>query len=227
MTASDVKGAEDSFGRTCSDLAARKRSLDQLRNAPREDGQQVGVLGRLWGSSQREREIKSLEQEIFGLETLASAMRDDLDSTRARYRQAVWGGTLQGKVLLGAGHFFSIYCVWRVILAALSLVIIGYRDSAPPDVVSLMLAHVVRFFNVDVNLDAWTRIFGLLFVGALILIRMRVVLANLSTVGRVASAAAPACPNAAISTVLPSGVSGHERQLSCPLSCRGSGACSA
>jgi hypothetical protein len=145
------------------------------------------MLGRIWGSSQRTKEIKSLQQEIFGLETLASAMRDDLDSIRGRHRQAKWSSTIQGRILLGAGHFFSIYCVWRVLLAALSLVILGYRDSAPPDVVSLLLAHAVRFFNVDVNLDAWTRIFGLLFVGALILIRMRAVLATLSSFFRAAS----------------------------------------
>jgi len=187
ITSSDVKNAEDSFRRTCSDLAARKQSLDQLSSAPVDPSQQPGVLGRLWGSSQRSKEIKSLQQEIFGLETLASAMRDDLDSIRGRHRQATWSSTFQGRILLGAGHVFSIYCVWRVMLAALSLVILGYRDTAPPDVVSLLLAHAVRLFNVDVNLDAWTRIFGLLFVGALILIRMRAVLATLSSFFRAAS----------------------------------------
>jgi hypothetical protein len=182
VSASDVQNAEESFHRICSDLASRRRSLDHLRHAPTEESQQAGMLGRWWGSSQRSKEIKSLQQEIFGLETLASAMRDDLDTIRGRHRQAVWSSTIQGKILLGIGHFFSIYCIWRIILAALSLVVIGYRDTAPPDVISLMLAHAVRIFNVDVNLDAWTRIFGLLFVGALILVRMRAVLANLSTV---------------------------------------------
>lgn len=187
-THSDVQNAEASFRRTCSDLAARKRSLDQLSNAPMDPSQKPSMLGRLWGSNQRSKEIKSLQHEIFGLETLASAMRDDLDSVRSRYRQAKWSSTIQGRLLLGMGHFFSIYCVWRVILAALSLLILGYRDSAPLDVVSLLLAHIVRLFNVDIDLSTWTRIFGLLFVGALILIRMRAVLATLSTFFRAASA---------------------------------------
>lgn len=169
-------------------MAARRRNLDQLSNAPVDPSQKPSMLGRLWGSNQRTKEIKSLQQEIFGLETLASAMRDDLDSVRGRYRQAKWSSTIQGRFLLGMGHFFSIYCVWRVVLAALSLVILGYRDSAPPDVVSLLLAHIIRLFNVDIDLSTWTRIFGLLFVGALILIRMRAVLANLSTFFRAASA---------------------------------------
>lgn len=211
ISTSDVQSAEESFRRTCSDLAARKRSLDQLRNAPTEESQQSGMLGRWWGSSQRSKEIKSLQQEIFGLETLASAMRDDLDSIRGRHRQAVWSGTIQGKILLGAGHFFSIYCVWRVVLAALSLVVLGYRDTAPPDVVSLMLAHAVRVFNVDINLDAWTRIFGLLFVGALILIRMRVVLANLSSVSeRFTLMYRGKLSNASVSIVLSSSISWHQ-----------------
>lgn len=189
VTASDVQGAESSFKRTCSDLAVRRRQLEQLRNAPANaDAQQAGFLGRLWGSTQRSKEIKSLQQEIFGLETLAGAMRDDLDSLRSRHRDAMWARTLQGKILLGAGHLFSIYCVWRVLLAALSLVILGYKDQAPPDFVSMSLAYLVRLVDVDIDLATWTRIFGLLFVGALIVMRMRVVLANLSTFFRAASA---------------------------------------
>lgn len=187
VTASEVQGAESSFKRTCADLAARRRQLDQVRNAPANPNDQTGLLGRMWGSSQRSKEIKSLSQEIFGLETLATAMRDDLDKLKTRHRDGKWATTIQGKILLGAGHLFSIYCVWRVLLAALSLAILGYKEQAPPDFVSLSLAYLVKFVNVNIDLAAWTRLFGLLFVGALIVIRMRFVLANLSTFFRAAS----------------------------------------
>lgn len=185
VTASELRDSEESFRRTCADLGSRRRALEALKSAPPSEAerqQQAGFFSRIWAGSQRGKEIKALSQEINGLEILASAMRDDLDSLRTRHRQALWSKTIQGRLLLGAGHLFSIYCVWRVLLAALSLVILGYRDQAPPDFVSLSLAHIVRLFNVDIDLDAWARIFGLLFVGALILVRMRVVLANLSTV---------------------------------------------
>lgn len=189
MTKSEVQAAEASFHRTCSDLAARRRTLEQLRNAPSDpNSQKANLLGRWWDSSQRSKEAKSLKQEIFGLETLASAMRDDLDTLRQSHRHSLWSRTIPGKFLLGAGHLFSIYCVWRVLLAALSLLILGYKDTAPPDFVSLSLAYLVRLINVDIDLATWTRIFGLLFVGALIISRMRVVLANLSTFFRAASA---------------------------------------
>lgn len=184
----DVKNAESSFQRTCSDLASRRKAIENLRNVRDPETQNASFLGRWWGSSQRSKEIKSLQQEIFGLETLASAMRDDLDALRSRYRHAMWSRTVQGRLLLGAGHLFSIYCVWRVVLAALSLIIIGYKDQAPPDFVSMSLAYLVRLVNVDIDLATWTRIFGLLFVGALIIVRMRTVLANLSSFFRAASA---------------------------------------
>jgi hypothetical protein len=188
VTASDVQNAESSFRRTCSDLSTQRRQLEQMRSTPSSADAQAGFIGRMWGSSQRSKEIKSLQQEIFGLETLASAMRDDLDGLRTRHRDAMWARTIQGKILLGAGHLFSIYCVWRVLLAALSLLILGYKEQAPPDFVSLSLAYLVRLIDVDIDLATWTRIFGLLFVGALILMRMRVVLANLSVVFRAVSA---------------------------------------
>lgn len=63
-------------------------------------------------------EAASLAQEITGLEMLARAMRDDLDRLRTARREAEWAKTLHGRVLLGAGHVFSVYCVWRVFLVS-------------------------------------------------------------------------------------------------------------
>lgn len=224
VTASELRDAEESFRRTCADLASRRRALESVQNAPLSEAerqQQAGFFSRMWAGSQRSKDIKSLSQEINGLEILASAMRDDLDSRRTRHRQALWSKTIQGRLLLGAGHLFSVYCVWRVLLAALSLVILGYRDQAPPDFVSLSLAYIVRLFNVDIDLNAWARIFGLLFVGALILIRLRVVLANLSTVST-DLAHLPHHFNLCLTCqeqclVLSSRFSRHQHQLSRPL----------
>ncbi|CEH11730.1 Predicted G-protein coupled receptor [Ceraceosorus bombacis] len=190
-TAQDVKTAQDSFDRARSDLQTRKDTLESLNNRPASEERSSGFFDRLWGGSGRDREASSLRAEISGLEMLARAMRDDLDRITRLKREAEWSKTLWGRVLLGVGHIFSVYCVWRVGLALLSLLLLGYRDAAPPDFVSVGLAHLVRFLgpgaSESIDLAMWTRQISLLFVGALIIVRMRSVLSGLGAFFRAAS----------------------------------------
>lgn len=72
----------------------------------------------MWSGSQRANDSKSLQQEIVGLEAVAGAMRDDLDTMRRYQREAAYARTLQGRALLGLGHAFSVYCVFRVVLVS-------------------------------------------------------------------------------------------------------------
>jgi len=145
----------------------------------------------MWSGSKKSREIKSIEQELVGLSTLAFAMREDLSTMRSSRRVEEWSKSFQGRILLFLGHLFSIYCVFRILLSVLNLVILGYpssdSSSSSPDFIAYSLALLLRIFDVDVDVSAWTRQISLLFVGFLILGRLRVVLANLSNFFRAAS----------------------------------------
>lgn len=66
--------------------------------------------------------------------------------------------------------------------ALLSLILLGYRDKAPADFVSIGLAHMTRLLGVQLDLAALSRQINLVFVGALIVIRMRSVLGGLGAV---------------------------------------------
>ncbi|PWN47234.1 hypothetical protein IE53DRAFT_382278 [Violaceomyces palustris] len=189
-TASDISLAQDSFQRTTSDLAMRRTELERLESRTEEDGGSSSPswsLANLWNGSSRSREIKSLKSEIFGLSAIASAMRDDLDSMKDLHRREERSHTLVGRLLIGLDWVWAAYCAFRILISLLNLLIIEYKDSTPPDFISYSLAYILKLFDVDVDVGAWTRQISLLFIGLLIAGRMRYILAWLGSIFRAAS----------------------------------------
>lgn len=77
-----------------------------------------------------------------------------------------------------------------VLQALLSLLILGYKDTAPPDFVSYSLAWLLHLFSIEVDIAAWTRQISLMLIGVLIIMRMRIVLQYLSSAFKLASTGA-------------------------------------
>ncbi|KAE8221452.1 hypothetical protein CF319_g5195 [Tilletia indica] len=183
-TVADVRVAESSFQRTCSDLALRKSQLEQLQKSSAADAQQASFFARLTGSSQQQKDLKALSLEIFGLEALAKSMRDDLVIMRTSAQEAHFNKTLQGRFLLLLTRIFGVYCAYRLVLSLLNLTFFGYAhtEKPPPDFISLGLTHLVKLFDVDLDVAVWTRQISLAMIGLLILLRIRLILAYLSAV---------------------------------------------
>ncbi|EST07020.1 Golgi pH regulator, conserved domain protein [Kalmanozyma brasiliensis GHG001] len=184
-SASDIVLAQESFQKTCADLASTKANLARLENETPETDARWSVSS-LWGGSSRSREIKSLKSEIFGLSSIAAAMRDDLDRMTALQHKAQLESTPIGKVWILIGWIWAVYCAFRIALSLLNLLILGYRDTAPPDFISLLVAEMIRIFDVDLDVDAWTKQVSLLFVGILIWGRIGSVLSYLGSAFRAA-----------------------------------------
>ena len=184
---SDVRLAQESFQRTCSDLAARKADLDRLENeAGDRNAAGAWSVSSLWGGDSRSREIKSLKSEIFGLSSIATAMRDDLDRMTSLQHKEELSATIIGKLWILAGWVWAAYCAFRIALSLLNLLILGYRDTAPPDFISLSVAYLIRIFDVNLDVAAWTKQVSLLFVGVLIWGRIGNVLSYLGSAFRAA-----------------------------------------
>lgn len=177
----DVASAQASFDRACSDLHQSQATAAQLadelaQGAPRS-------AWRFWSRSAKDRELAALQTEIIGLEAMATTMRSDLEMLQAHERRARYQRTALGKLVLVSGHVFSVYCVFRVAQCMLNLVFFGYRGTSP-DFVSTCLAHAMRMLGVDIDVALWAPRIGFLFVGALIVMRMRVLLGTLSALIR-------------------------------------------
>ena len=170
---SDIASVRRAFERAMSDMQARQAELAEVvRDA---DG----------GDPPR---AVALRGEVFALDAVATAMRSDVDTLEEVERRVQYEKTAVGRVLLLGNHVFSVYCAFRIVVSVLSLVLLGYHSTAQPDLVSLALVYIVRLFGVDIDVGVWAPQISLLFVGVLILMRMRVLLRTLSSVIRRISA---------------------------------------
>lgn len=186
-SASDIHLANESFQRSCSDLAARKANLNRLETETSDrTGSGGWSVSSLWGGDSRSREIKSLKSEIFGLSSIATAMRDDLDRMTSLQHKEQLNATIIGKLWILIGWIWAAYCAFRIALSTLNLLILGYRDTAPPDFISLLVAYMIRIFDVNLDVAAWTKQVSLLFVGMLIWGRIGNVLSYLGSAFRAA-----------------------------------------
>ncbi len=168
-------------------FASRKADLNRLETeTPSQGGGGRWNVSTLWGGDSRSREIKSLKSEIFGLSSIASAMRDDLDRMTSLQHKEELNSTIVGKVWILVGWVWAAYCAFRIALSLLNLLILGYRDTAPPDFISLLVAYIIRIFDVDLDVAAWTKQVSLLFVGVLIWGRIGSVLSYLGSAFRAA-----------------------------------------
>lgn len=180
----DVSEAQAAFERACTDLQQTRMQASEVsdelaKSAPRP-------LWQFWSRSAKDRELASLQTELIGLEAMASTMRTDLEAVRAHDRRTRYQRTPLGRVLLLGTHVFSVYCAFRVVQSLLNFVVLGYK-KASPDFVSTCLVHAVRLLGIDIDVALWAPRIGFLFVGGLIVLRMRALLSTLSALIRVVS----------------------------------------
>ncbi|CAO1635962.1 unnamed protein product [Parajaminaea phylloscopi] len=210
-TPSDVRSAEASFQRACQDLERTKSEIQRIKDAPDTDGAQGGWFAGLdrvvRGSSKHRGErkgecclvyaprtqLKALDLEVTSLSMLAASMRDELDQLKARRQTAEWNATVSGRIWLAIGHAFAAYCVLRMVVSLLSILFFNYStaaSSSSPDLISTLLARLLRVFGIDIDVATWSKQISLLLVGVLIVARLRVVLNYIARFFRAASSGA-------------------------------------
>lgn len=62
------------------------------------------------------KDINQLKQEVYGLEELQRSVFLELSSLKNMEERQRWSQTLQGKYFNVLGHFFSVYCVYKIIM---------------------------------------------------------------------------------------------------------------
>jgi len=60
-----------------------------------------------------------LKQEVYGLEELLRSVFLELNSLKNMEERQRWSQTLKGKYFNVLGHFFSVYCVYKIFMVGL------------------------------------------------------------------------------------------------------------
>jgi hypothetical protein len=93
-------------------------------------GKMIGSLkGSISGPSGEAAEIKALQMEISGLETMEANLQSSVASLKSRQAAQARAGTAMGRLLSIPAYVFSIYCVYRILATSLT----SFRRLYYPD----------------------------------------------------------------------------------------------
>ena len=130
-------------------------------------------------------ELKSLEMEISGLETMSSSLRSAYDQLKFRWNQQSRAGTPTGRVIHTTMHGFALFCIYRVFTTAFTF----FRrliDSPVPqsDPINSLLSLLARHFDPSINQETWSRALTFLFSGVILSASFSSVLQTFALVSR-------------------------------------------
>lgn len=160
----------------------RLRSLQRKLAATTESNANAGssgVMGKIVGSLKGistggdAGEIKALQMEISGLETMESNLSSALSALRSKQAAQARAGTAWGRLLTIPAYIFSIYCVYRILATSLtSFRRLYYPASASfssSDPINRFLGLLAKHWDPKLDQMAWARQISFLLSGVILI----------------------------------------------------------
>ncbi|KAI0682547.1 Abscisic acid G-protein coupled receptor-domain-containing protein, partial [Cytidiella melzeri] len=189
--------AEDGLKRVQDDLAQRRATVSK-QEATSPKGSSSWLTN--FVPSQRATDMRHAAQEIAGLEALEAQMKRNLAGLKQQQEEAKFSRTFNGRIFNFGGCLFAVYCVYRIFVSIVNLVLPSARSrvsDAPSDgdprtdYITIFLAYLLslmpkaHFKHDDIALIS--RQISLALVGVIILSSIRLVLRGVTKALRVTS----------------------------------------
>lgn len=162
-------------------LRSLQRKLAAMTESNASAGGAQGVMGKIVGSLKGigggiggdAAEIKALQLEISGLETMEANLSSSLASLKNRQVAQARAGTALGRLLAVPAYVFSIYCVYRILATSLtSFRRLYYPASASfssSDPINRFLGLLAKHWDPKLDQIAWARQISFLLSGVILI----------------------------------------------------------
>lgn len=136
-----------------------------------------GILHSVRQRSSGSENIGQLRLEISGLEELSRQIFLEIHSLRNMQERQIWAKTFQGKYFNVLGHFFSIYCLWKILISTINIIFdrVGRKDP-----VTRGLEIAVHWCGFDIDLAFWNQHISFFLVGCIVVTSIRGLLLTLT-----------------------------------------------
>jgi hypothetical protein len=186
VTDADIARKEAGLDAATEMLASKRHRLHSLQRklammAEKEAaaGQARGMVGKMFGSLKglagsgggEAAEIRSLELEISGLETMEMTLSSSLSNLRNRKAAHARDGTPIGRLLAVPSYAFSVYCIYRVLATTLTTLRRAYYPAASfssSDPINRFLALIAKHWDPKLDQIAWARQISFLLSGVIL-----------------------------------------------------------
>ncbi|KAL8995369.1 MAG: hypothetical protein Q9169_004877 [Polycauliona sp. 2 TL-2023] len=206
VTESDLARKAAGLEATNDMLTAKQSRLRALERKMSDVSQDQSFFQKAVGSirgNANHTEVKSLEIEIHGLETMASSLSASHNMLQTRLQQQNLGRTLGGRSYMISSYLFSLFCIYRILTAFYSTLRRSIHSSQvsatssshprqvrPPtastssDLITTLLALIATHYNPKLDRDLYTRQLSFLLSGLILLASFNSVMQTFSLVAR-------------------------------------------
>ena len=98
----------------------------------------------------------------------------DLQNMRERVD---WSKTCQGKYFNFLGHFFTLYCVWKIFISTVNIV---FDRVGKVDPISKTFDILINWFGFNIDVAMWSQQFSFIVVGIIVVTSTRGLLLTMS-----------------------------------------------
>lgn len=157
--------------------------------------------------------LRASASEYNGLETLRSELISDREAAEQRIREQTFARSFFGRVWAIVYVFFSLYCVYRIIMGYVRICWYFYvpdkyekGTSGPRDAVVLRIAEAFNAYWPSLTVNGWMRVIGSLMSAVVFITAFSGAMRMLSNISRRFRRESRYSPSSYQSSVLPSNI---------------------
>lgn len=161
---------------------SRLRALQRKLSEAPSSSEQSGFMGRMIGTFRGNpelQELKTLEMEVAGLETMRFTLFSSLSNLKSRHIEQQRSKTSIGRLLNVFGTIFSVYCAYRICATSLSSLRRWWDPQysfATSDPINNVLALLTTHWDSNLDRQAWSQQISFLLSGFMLLLSFNAVL---------------------------------------------------
>ncbi|CAF4513790.1 unnamed protein product [Rotaria sp. Silwood1] len=121
--------------------------------------------------------LSTIKQDIITYEEISSQLYSDLVDLQAIQQRIEYSKTLKGKYFHVLGHFFSLYCVWKIFISFINIV---FNRVGKVDPVTRGIELTVHYFNLQFDVQFWSQYVSFILIGIIVVTSIRGLLITLT-----------------------------------------------
>ncbi|CAI4229318.1 unnamed protein product [Auanema sp. JU1783] len=186
---SAITQMERKLTQTLEMIASKKRRIAQHEkevalSAFSRGKEDQSFLNRIWGSVSSVTsslsstdQIKQLNLEISSLEELSRHLFLELVELKNMADRIEYSKTWMGKYFNVLGHFFSVYCLWKIFICTINIV---FDRVGKVDPVTKGIEIGVHWMGIDLDVRFWSQHISFTLVGVIAVTSIRGLLITLT-----------------------------------------------
>jgi len=177
--AAGLAATEEMLAAKQSRLRALQRKMSEAPTPSERPGFVGRMMGSLRGSNSDNQELKALQMEVSGLESMRFTLSTALSNLRIRHAEQTRSRTPTGQLLNLINTGFALYCAYRIGATSLSSLRRWWQPThsfASSDPINNVLALLTTHWDSELDRAAWSRQISFLLSGGMLLASFNAVL---------------------------------------------------